>query len=237
MDVRFVAVCVGGLLVACGHAPSGGVVVVRGEPTGITVVGEGEAEAAPDLAVFRIGVEARRPTVAEAREAAAGAQQAVIEALRGAGIEQRDIQTAQLSITPDYEYSEAGRRLLGYVVTNSVEVRARALDRVGPAIDAAVAAGGDLVRLEGLRFELEEADAAQAQARERAIEEARAKAAQIAAELGVTLGAPESVEEVSATAPSPVVMRLEAAEARAETPVEPGTTRVRVELRVRWGID
>lgn len=224
----------------CAHDGSAGgerTVVLREEARGISVVGEGRAEGAPDEAIFEIGVEARRPTVAEARQAGAQAQGAVLEALRGAGIPEDGIQTSQLSVMPDYEYTEAGRRLLGYVVTNTVEVRTRDLDRLGPTLDAAVAAGGDMVRLQGLRFELSDPSAVRARAREEAIGRARAEAEQLAQLLGVRLGEPVAVEEVSATPAHPVMMRMESAEARdAATPIQPGTTEVRVEVRVRWSI-
>ena len=226
---------------ACGSAPGRGAqtVVVQDTATGVTVVGEGRVEVAPDLALLTIGVEARRPTVEEARAAAAQAQTAVLEALRGAGVAQEDVQTTALSVQPDFEYSEQGRRLLGYVVTNQVQAKVRALDSVGPLVDAAVSAGGDLTRLDSLSFVLSEPEAARAQAREEAIANARAEAEQLASLLGVRLGAPVSVEDVGATegGPSPVMMRMEARDSAAQTPIEPGRTEVRAQVRVRWDID
>src|SRR5690606_20487530 len=109
---------------------------------------------APDTAVLVIGVETRAPTVAEARAQAADAQTAVLGALTGSGIPRESIRTTRLSIQPDYDYREGGRTLLGYVVTNSVEVRTTKLDDLGTVIDRAVAAGGNLTRLDSLRFEL-----------------------------------------------------------------------------------
>ena len=227
-------------LAACGSAPGRGgqTVIVQDAPTGITVVGEGRFEAAPDLALLTIGVEARKPTVEEARTAAAQAQTAVLEALRGAGVAQEDIQTTALAVQPDFEYSEQGRRLLGYVVTNQVQVKVRALDTVGPLVDSAVSAGGDLTRLDSLTFVLSEPEAARAQAREEAIGHARTEAEQIASLLGVRLGAPVAVEDVGATdgGPSPVMMRMEARDSAAQTPIEPGRTEVRAQVRVRWEI-
>src|SRR5690606_2776962 len=109
----------------------------------------------------------------------AGAQQGVLEALRAAGVEERDIRTTQLSIQPDYEYSQTGRRLLGYVVTNTVEARVRDLSRVHQAVDTAVRAGGDLARVNGIRFELSEPERVAREARAEAIRNARAEAEQI----------------------------------------------------------
>src|SRR5687767_6558143 len=104
-------------LAGCAHTGSGGTTVLREDPRGITVVGEGRAMAAPDRAVFTVGVEVRRPSVSEARAGSAEAIARMLEALRGAGVAAEDVQTSQLSIQPDYEYTEQGRRLLGYLAT------------------------------------------------------------------------------------------------------------------------
>lgn len=213
-------------------------IVIPEEAPGIRVSGRGKARAEPDLAIVDIGVEARRPTVAEAREQAAAAQQRVFDALAAAGIEERDLRTTRLSIQPDYEYSQTGRRLLGYVVTNTVEARVRDLARIQEAIDTAVAAGGDLARLNGIRFELSDPERVEAEARALAIERARAEAQQIADALGVRLGEPLSVDEVTSEPPRPMTMRMETAAAAdsAATPIAPGETEVIVEVRVRWAI-
>lgn len=202
---------------------------------GVTVVGVGEAEAIPDRAHFQIGVEVRRPTAEEARDSSARAQQAVLEALRRFGIESRDIRTAQLRVMPDYDHSERGRKFLGYVVTNQVQVQSRALDKLGPTIDAALGAGGELVRLDGLTFEVSDPAPVRRKARELAVANARAEAEHLTSLLNAALESVISVEESSAQPPVPVAMRMDAA-ALKSTPIEAGTSQVRVEVRVRWSI-
>jgi uncharacterized protein len=229
-----------GLLVLVAAAGCGGATgsqpVVTGEAApGIRVVGRGTATAAPDEAVFRVGVEVRRVSVAEARAAAAGAQQAVLDALRGAGIEPRDLRTVHLAVSPQYDHGPAGRQLRGYVVTNVVEARVRDLSQVEGAIDAALRAGGDEARLEGLRFEVSDPAELRARARAEAIDDARARAQQIADSLGVSLGEPLAVDEMSPDAPPRPMVAREAAMADA-TPIEPGESEVQVELSVRWAI-
>ncbi len=237
--VAFVMCLTALALGGCAHARPGGTMVLREETSGVTVVGEGRAMAAPDRAVFNVGVEVRRPTVTEARTGSAETTARMLEALRGAGVAAEDVQTSQLSIQPDYEYTEQGRRLLGYLATNTVSVRMTALDRVGEAIDAAVTAGGDSARLDGLRFELTDPAAARAEARRKAVEDARARAEQLAGASGVELGDAVAVEEVASggTPPGPVMLRMEAAQADARTPVEAGTAEITVEVRVRFAID
>jgi uncharacterized protein len=230
----FLATLCAAFLSACGAAGRTAVVMPE-DAEGIRVIGEGHADGAPDIAIFRVGVEARRPSVGEARETAANAQRALLEALASAGVSQSDVRTAQLTVAPDYEYSETGRRLLGYVVTNTVEVKVRDLDRLEGAIDGALAAGGDLARLEGLSFEVDDPADLEARARAAAIENARHEAEQIASALGVSLGEPIAIEEISASAPSPVMMRME--QAQDSTPIEPGSSRVTAQVRVRWAIN
>ena len=218
----------------CARPQGASPVVVREADSGITVSGTGPAEEVPDTAVFLIGVEARRKTVAEARADAARAQRAVLDALREGGIASEDIQTARLAVGPDFERTDEGRRLRGYVATNTVRVRTGELDTLGATLDAAVSAAGDRARLGGLGFELDDPAATEARARDEAIRRAREKAEQIADQLGVSLGAPLAVEETGEGGPPrPVAMRAEAA---AVTPIERGTTEVRVDVRVRWAI-
>jgi uncharacterized protein YggE len=226
------------LLGGCAGTPSrhDAIAVVREAPVGVQVVGRGEAEAQPDVAVFRIGVEARMATVEQARAAAAKAQQAVLAAIKGLGVSADDLQTTMLTVAPEYDYTEQGRILRGYAVANHVEVRMRDVARVSQLIDAGLAAAGDLARLDSLTFELSDPSAPETRAREQAMQRARSKAEQLATLLGVRLGAPISVEEMSSSPVHPVAMRMEQADASAATPVEPGTTRVEVELRVQWAI-
>jgi len=223
--------------VACGGSPrSGETIVLRESEHGIFVAAEGEAEARPDRARFHVGVEARRPTVAEARDAAADAQRRVLDSLRASGIGDEDVQTDSLSVSPEYEYTDHGQRLLGYTVRNAVHVRVTDLSRLSAIVDGAVGAGGDLVRLDGIQFELSDPAAVQSRAREQAMQRARATAEQLARLAGVELGAPIAIEEaVRDDGPRPMMMEMRASADTAQaTPIEPGVTRVTVQLRVRW---
>ncbi len=222
----------------CGGAMGGRTMVLREGSEGIAVVGEGESDARPDRARFDVGVEVRRPSVTEAREAGAAAQTRVMEALRAAGVSDEDVQTGQLAIQPEYEYTQAGQRLLGYSARNSVTVRVSALDHLAEIVDSAVRAGGDDVRLSGMRFELTDPEAARARAREQAMARARRTAEQLARLAGVELGEPIAIDEQRSESQPPVPMMMARAEAAADTatPIEAGTIEVRVQLQVRYAI-
>lgn len=219
----------------CAHGSgSTGQLLIRDEPRGIVVAGRGKAEARPDLAILQLGVESRRPTVVAAREAAAQAQEALIAALRSNGIAEDRIQTQSFTVQPDYDYAETGRRLRGYVVSQSVRVRAPVDENLGAAIDAAVNAAGNDVRFDGISFEVSDPAAVRAQARERAVADARRVAEELARLSGVELGAPVAIEEVNASMPVPYMMRAEAADTA--TPISPGMSEAELEVRVRFAI-
>ena len=203
----------------------------------ITVAGSGTASGSPDIALLTFGVEAEAESVAAARDRAAEAMSAVLDALRADGVAEEDIQTTRFSIQPRYEFPDGRQVLVGFVVSNVVTVKIRDLDNVGRLIDAPVAAGGDLVRIENLRFTIDDPSTLQAQAREEAMREARERAETLARAAGVSLGPPVSITESG----GPVPIALEAAAARelleAETPIEPGELEVRVDVQVAYAIE
>jgi hypothetical protein len=232
------ALALGALASGCTHnGTTPPPIVVTPDASGIVVSGRGEIDVVPNVAVVSIGVEAHGKTVAEARDRAASAAGALLKSLDDNGVPKTDIKTADLSIQPQYEYPpDRGPIAVGYTVTNTVTVKIRAMDKVSDVADDAVAAGGDAVRLHGLSFEVAEHDEIHAQARAKAVKEARRKAEQLAELSGVDLGAPISVEEVSYNMPVFPPGRFDmTAEAKA-MPIEPGTATLSVDVRVRWSI-
>ena len=169
--------------------------VAAGE-AGIWVTGTGQVSMEPDLAVLNLGVESTADTVADANSSAANAMDAIMTSLMENGVEERDIQTHNFNVRPQYEWieiEENGRRsnrreLVGYEVTNSLTARIRDLESVGNVIDEVIAAGGDATRFDGIRFTVEDTSEVMSQLREKAVTDAMEKAQQIADVAGVTLG-------------------------------------------------
>ncbi|NUP12540.1 MAG: SIMPL domain-containing protein [Polyangiaceae bacterium] len=203
---------------------------------GIVVSGEGEARAKPDIAILRLGVEAHRPTMEEARTAAASAQARILQAAKAAGVAAADVQTEQLSMAPVYDYGEKGRTLRGYAATNIVRITMRDISKSGALVDATVAAGDNDARIDSISFEMSDTAAVRAEARRAAVEDAKKKAEQLAAELGVELGDVLAIEETAVSAPGPIMMRAEFTK-DAATPIQPGSVETHVAVRVRWAID
>ena len=224
------------ILAACGQGTDV-LVSGEGEAVGITVSGEGRVSGVPDTLTLNIGISLQRDTVSQATDDAARLATGLIDALKGEGIDEADIQTANYSIYPLYDYQNDSRRLLGYQVSNDVRVKIRELDRAGEIIDAATAQGGNEVVVQGLSFSLEGNELLVIAAREAAWNDARGKAEQLARLAGVTLGTPTAISESFAT-PPPIERYAYAADAAGgvSTPIQPGELDVSVTVQVTFGL-
>lgn len=230
---------------------------------GIRVRATGSATGVPDLAIVSLGVESIEDTASEARASAAEAMAGVMQVLEEAEIAERDIQTRHFNISPRYqsvrvtqcpdeeEQWEGGlenvermegqencitfweQKLVGYTVSNQVSVNIRDLERAGTIIDRVTDAAGDLVRVNGIRFTIEDAESLQDEARSRAVAEMQRKAEQMADLSGVGLGRLVNLqEETFYYEPEPVFARSAgfAAESAADTSISAGELEVTVSV-------
>ena len=173
-----------------------GSTVVYDTNSGIHASGIGTVSGEPDIAAVSLGVEALRDTVAEARDDAARSLAAVVEELRNAGVAEEDIRTARFSINPRYQYVRDGeQQLLGFQVTNTLNVTLRELDATGDVVDRAVTAGGDHIRVQSVDFRIEDTAALEEEARVLAIQNAIEKADLYAEQLEVVRGPLVSISE------------------------------------------
>jgi len=202
---------------------------------GILVTGTGEVAGTPDTLTLTMGVSVVRPNVGEAVGDAARLADALIGKLKDAGVAEKDIQTANYSIVPEYDYRNETQTLRGYRVNNTVIVKLRDLDRAGEIIDTASAAAGNEVVVQGVAFAIDDDSALVVAARKKAFEEAKAKADQLARLGGVTLGAPVSITETANAMPVPFA-RTEAAAMDVGTPIEAGQQSVTVSVTVRFAV-
>lgn len=212
---------------------------VGGEVTrGISVSGEGKVTAAPDMAVITIGVSVLKPTVAEARDAAALSLDAMIASMKANGVAEKDIQTQALSIYPEYDYRDDKQTLRGYRVQNTVVAKIRDLDKTSDVIDGAVTEGGDNATIQGISFTIDDPESLREEARTKAIEDAKRKAQTLADASGVEIGEPITISEGGFAVP--VLERglggADAAAPGVSTPIEPGELDVVVNVSVTWEI-
>ena len=204
-------------------------------PPTISVTGEATITAPPDLAQIDAGVTTDAKTAHEASSANNDAMGKVLLALKGAGISEKDYQTSQVSLQPQYSSSQSrpGPNVLtGYRATNRVTIKVRDILKVASVIDAVVGAGAN--DLGGISFTVSNASKLLDDARSQAIADARRKAEIYAKAAGVTLGAPVSIAEEGT--PAPVMYRRAAAPMAAGAPIAPGEETLRVTVGVSWAI-
>ncbi|WP_241844939.1 SIMPL domain-containing protein [Streptomyces silvensis] len=205
-----------------GGAPAPAVTSPEPAPATVTVTGTGSASAAPDLAVVGLAVEVTAPTAEKALAAQHAAADALLGALRGQRVADRDIRTDSLELSAVYEDRGGVSKLSGYRAAQSFSVKVRELRRTGRVIEAAAASAGDAVRINGVSFDLADARPLRAQARRAAHEDARAKAEHYASLTGSSLGRLVSLSEAESSAPRPLAVSPAAFAKQDGVPLAPG---------------
>ena len=193
---------------------------------GITVTGNGTVNTVPDRAEFSFGVHTESATAAAALGANGALMTKVIDAIEKADVPKADIQTSQVSLSP--QTTPDGTTIVGYIAANSISVRSK-IDRAGKLIDTAVAAGATGVS--GPSLSLSDQDSLYRDALKKAVADAKLKAQALADAAGLTLGAAQSIAEGSFAVPLPIADRLAAPSA---TPIEPGTQDVQATVTVTY---
>ena len=202
-------------------------------PAAISVTGEATVLVPPDLAEIDGGVTSEAKTAREASEANNAAMGKVLQALKGAGIEEKDVQTARLSLQPQSAPNRSGpSAIAGYRASNRVTIRVRDVTKVANVIDTLVGAGAN--EIGGINFVVSQASKLLDEARERAVADARRKAEIYAKAAGVTLGAPLGISEEGNSAPVPY--RRMAAGMAVSAPVAQGEETLAVTVSVSWAI-
>jgi uncharacterized protein YggE len=198
---------------------------------GVEVQGVGTATGTPDVLHVTVGVETHADSVGEALASANAAAQHVLDALRGAGVADADLQTANVHVYPRYDGD--GQSISGYLAGQDIRVTLRDVGAAGATIGSAVQAGGDAARLQGISYELDDDAPLMSRARELAFADARATAEQYARLAGRELGDVVLMRE-QVTPSGPVAMAGDSAASSQAVPIAPGTTDVTVTAEVRW---
>ena len=204
--------------------------------TTLNLSASGESKVTPDLATITLGVQTDGATAAGAMSANAVQMNKVIAALKKAGIAERDIQTSNLSVNPQYVYVENNPpKLSGYQANNQVTIQVRDLTKLGQTVDATVGAGATNVG--GISFGLQDPKAAEDAARLDAVKALQAKADLYARATGYKIVRLVSLGEGGGYTPSPPPMpmyamaRMDKAES---SPVSAGELKVRVDVSATY---
>jgi uncharacterized protein YggE len=208
-------------------------------PRTVNVSGMGEVAAEPDLARVTLGVEARKPTLAEARTEVSAAIDRVLKLTRELGIDPKQVNATRVQVQPEYNWNPKDRKrvLLGYVVSRQVQVELRDLEKLGPLLERAVDAGsnqvGDPALDSSRRKDLER------EAMSLAVQDARLNAEALARAAGVRLG-PVRALNGSASGPPMPMFRSRVAMADAAAPPEatyqPGEMRFNASVNAEYDL-
>ena len=201
----------------------------------ITVSASGRVSVEPDQARITSGVTADGASAREALTANTASMQKVIAALKEAGIDPKDIQTASFRVEPRYTRPIEGQapKIDGYSVTNEVQVLVRDLDKLGDILDRLVTAGAN--QTAGLNFEVSKAETLLDEARQQAVANALRRAKLYATAAGAEVGEVLTIVEGGGEGPRPMVMaRAMKAEA---VPIERGTETLEANVTITWALD
>lgn len=201
--------------------------------TTLSISAEGSVNREPDIAFLNAGVQTQAQTAQAAMSANSAAMNGVFDALAGADIDRRDMQTSNFSLQPQYDYSNRDNgqpRLTGYQASNQLTVKVRDLDTLGETMDALVSAGGNT--FSGLNFALEDDRAAKNAARDLAMKEAIARAELYAAASGYEVARVVTISESGGMRPQPMQMMAEARAMDRATPIASGEVGYSVTVNV-----
>ena len=202
----------------------------------ITVKAQGTVQVTPDAVRISANATNVAATSKEALAANAKSAASIRAALRSAKIDSKDIATQNVSVFPEYKYSnEGGSTLVGYRATQAFTITVRAANTAGAVVDAIVAAAGDSAQISGVSpFVLDSAKSSEA-ARAVAVKNAKARALSYAKLLGVKLGKINYlVEESAPNSVAPVFATAKAEDAA--TVVDLGQQDVTVTITVQWAL-
>ncbi len=203
----------------------------------ITVTGVGTVSVVPDAVRFNATVSSLASTNAAALSGASKSASAVRTALKDAGVSTKDIRSANVSVYPEYNYTqESGTKITGYRASQTFDVLIRTASKAGTIIEAVIAAGGDNVQLGGVIPTTLNPAIATEGARAAAVANAKSKASSYAKLLGTSIGKVLSLEEQSSpvySSPFPMAK----AEADSAVQIDLGEQDVTVTITVRWALN
>jgi uncharacterized protein YggE len=204
----------------------------------VTVTGVGTINVVPDAVRFYPSVTALANKSSEALATASKTASAVRAALRNAGIATKDIKSSNLSVYPEYNYTQdKGSVIIGYRATQSFTVVIRKADTAGKVVEDVVNAGNENVTINGIVPFITKGSAAMEDARAAAVADARSRAASYAKLLGTSLGKVVYLQENSAPSYSFPRLGMAKAEDGSTPQIDLGEEEVSVSITVRWALN
>jgi uncharacterized protein len=204
-----------------------------------TVTGEGKVTMVPDIAVLTAGVQAQGATVKIIQDEINLKTGKITEAIKRLGVESKDIRTSNYSISPTYDYRSGSARITGYQANSTLTIKVRAIDKVNSIIDSATANGAN--EIGSVLFDVSDKTKWENQARDEAVQEAKAKAQAAMKSAGFSLGRVVNYSESDGSTPRPMPMYAKADSLIAgggapATTVEPGSSEITMTVTLSYEI-
>jgi uncharacterized protein YggE len=220
-------------LTACG--PSSITVQPQAPQRTITVTGTGLVTLTPDIAYISIGVHSQDPSATVATTDNNTKAQGVIIAIKGFGVDGKDIQTTNFSIYPQQQYDTNGKETgIIYMVDNTVYVTVRDLTKLGAMLDGTVNAGAN--NISNISFDVADKSAALSQARQAAVEQARKQADELTSATGVALGDVQTISYNDYTPPVAIQYARAATLSDSSVPVQAGSMQISTTVTIVYTI-
>jgi uncharacterized protein len=199
-------------------------------PRQVTVVGSGHVQGVPDTLTADVSIEFVAPDVTAAMNQTNDRQQAVITAVAGAGIDRKDISTTDVSLQPQYD--PTGATITGYRAANSIRIKIHPADSASRVLAFVVDTGSAATRINSVSYSIADDSQLVKDARSRAFQDAKDRAAQYAQLSGLGLGKIISISETAGgatptNAPAPRMMP-------SSVPLEPGQQTVSFSVTAVW---
>jgi uncharacterized protein len=204
-------------------------------PRQVTVVGSGQVQGVPDTLTADVSIEFTAPDVTTAMNQTSDRQQAVINALVGAGLDRKNISTTQVTLEPQYNRPEPSgtAAITAYRATNGLALKIHPTDTASKLLALVVTTGGDATRVSSVSYSIADDSQLVKDARARAFQDAKNRAVQYAQLSGMRLGAVLSISEATGapTAGGPAAPPRAMA---APVPLEPGQQTVSFTVTAAW---
>lgn len=201
------------------------------------VTGEGKTIVVPDIALVTLGVESQGSNVKATKDQLNNNANKVIAEVKSQGIDEKDIQTTNYNISPNYDFGSGSQTIKGYIASTNLTIKVREIEKANTVIDAAVANGAN--QIGGISFDVDDKSQAENTAREKAVAEAKEKAQSAAEIAGFKLGKIINYSENFGGGLRPIPLRAVAETASDEigsTQIEPGSSEISVTVTLSYEI-
>lgn len=220
-----------GLLAACSSTPV--TVTTPAEARTLSATGTGEVYIVPDIAYINIGIHSEADTVSAALSDNNTKAQDIVDTLGAQGVDSKDIQTSNFNVYPNTTYGPDGSVTKKYyAVDNTVFVTIRNLSNMGKLLDAVVSSGANTIN--SISFDVQNKDEAVAQARDLAIQKAKAEAESIAKSAGVTLGEIQTISTSSSNTGTIMYADVKAVGGGGSVPVSAGQLSISIDANITY---